>query len=227
MRSHRNVAIGIAATGLLTFATLLAASGIRAAEGASSAATAGRPSTLKPLGSVWIDQANRSVVATGSVNQAVGLVELLACGRGGKLHESVLMLELNPLDLQTALILLGAKGGRPMKDVGVEPPEGTALGMDIVWTQGVHEVSVPAGDLIMNVQRNKETLSNRWIFTGSVVAQGKFMATEQQSWIATYWDPWAVINLADPAGADDTLIFVNTNKVPAVGTPVRAVIRIL
>ncbi|MFH0954275.1 MAG: hypothetical protein V1873_08095, partial [Verrucomicrobiota bacterium] len=65
------------------------------------------------LGGVRIDPASRTVLATGWVNQVVGLIELLACGPGGKTHESVFVLDVNPLDLQAGLLLLGLRPGTP------------------------------------------------------------------------------------------------------------------
>ena len=78
--------------------------------------------TTAVLGSVQLDSATKTVTATGWVNQIEGPIEVLACGIKGKVHESVFVLVLNPLDLQAALLLAGLKGGPPMPALGVGRP---------------------------------------------------------------------------------------------------------
>jgi len=59
------------------------------------------------IGSVHLDKDKREVYLKGKVNMVEGMIELLACGSRGKTHESILVLELVPHDLQVALLLLG------------------------------------------------------------------------------------------------------------------------
>ena len=51
-----------------------------------------------------LDAAIKTVTTTGWVNQIAGPIEVLACGIQGKVHESIFVLALNPLDLQEALL---------------------------------------------------------------------------------------------------------------------------
>ena len=59
------------------------------------------------VGAAVIDTQSRSVQVTGRVNMDHGAVELLACTPAGKVHESVLCLDVEPYHLQVALLLLG------------------------------------------------------------------------------------------------------------------------
>jgi hypothetical protein len=38
--------------------------------------------------------------------------------------------------------------------------------------------------------------------------------------VVSYWDPYAIVNLPLPCGADDEILAVNTNIVPAYRTPI-------
>ena len=100
---------------------------------------------IATLGAVRLDAATKTVIATGWVNQTDGAVEVLACGPKGKVHESVFVLALNPLDLQAALLLAGLKGGEPMPDIGVGPPNGSPLDIYVDWRQDGEARTARAG----------------------------------------------------------------------------------
>ena len=177
---------------------------------------------LAVVGSVLVDPSNRTVIVQGYVNQTNGLVELLACGPNGKTHESVFVLRASPLDLQVGLLLLGLKPGTPPKDVGVGPaPRGTSLDLWVEWQQNGRPQQRRAEEFIWNEQEKRVLPTTPWIFTGSVIEKGFFRALAEDSHIATYWDPWAIINLPLACGADDHILYVNDQTVPPLGTPVR------
>lgn len=178
------------------------------------------------VGSVQVDAAARCVIATGYVNQIEGVVELLACGPGGKKHESVFVLSLNPLDLQTALLMLRLKPGQPMKDRGVEPPTGSPVAIWIAWDEAAGRRTVQAHELLYN-HNDGSPVDPSWLFTGSVVKEGRFMALEEESFITTYWDPWAVINFGGSLGGDDDSIFIRRGSLPPLDTPVTVLIQAL
>lgn len=178
--------------------------------------------TPKRLGSVAVDAASRTVVTTGFVETVSGVLDLLACGSGGKRYESVLVLELNPLDLQTALLLVGAKAGEPMKSTEQGPPKGSPVKIWVEWTttNSEHKV-VAAEDLLWN-HRDGKPVKTDWIFNGSVIGDGgRFGAQVEESFVATRWDPLAIVNIGCDLGANYTDVFVNTNTVPPAGTSVK------
>lgn len=179
-----------------------------------------QPERLVRVGTVQVDVQTRVVVVTGYVKQVEGAIELLACGPGGKVHESVLVLELNPLDLQTALLLIGAQAGPPMPELGVGPPRGDRLSIWVQWEQGGRPQVLPLEELAYEWRHRRALRTAGWIFTGSVFVDGKFKALAEESLIATYWDPWAIVNVASPLGADDEALSVNRAWVPPLHTPV-------
>jgi hypothetical protein len=174
--------------------------------------------------SARVDLGSRSVIATGFVNQARGPVELLACGTGGKRHESVLALQTRLLDLQTALLLLGLEGSAPMKGLGDGPPRGAAVELRVEWEEGGTVRQVDAGQLLLDQQSGRAPEQAGWVFTGSAFEDGKFMALAEESVVATYWDPWALINIAPPYGDDDERLAANEARLPPINTPVRLII---
>lgn len=176
--------------------------------------------TTAILGAVQVDSATKAVVATGWVNQIEGPIEVLACGIKGKVHESVFVLALNPLDLQAALLLAGLKGGEPMAAIGEGPPTGAPVDVFVEWKAGDELKNARAETFVWNAAENTVLPETPWTFTGSVVKDGQFKALAEESLVVTYWDPYAIVNLPLPCGANDEILVVNTNTVPPYATPV-------
>ena len=55
----------------------------------------------------------RSIDVNATVCLHQGLLELVACARDSKEHESIVVLGARPIHIHTALLLLGAKPGTP------------------------------------------------------------------------------------------------------------------
>lgn len=176
--------------------------------------------TTAILGSVQLDSATKTVSATGWVNQIEGAIEVLACGLEGKVHESVFVLALNPLDLQAALLLAGLQGGEPMSEIGQGPPNGAPVDIVVEWKDGGETKSARAETFVWNIEDDAVLPETPWTFTGSVVKDGQFKALAEESLVVTYWDPYAIVNLPLPCGANDEILHVNTNTVPPYQTPV-------
>lgn len=177
------------------------------------------------VGSVRVDPRTRTVIATGWVNQVVGAIELLACGPGGKTHESLFVLDLNPVDLQAGLLLLGLKPGTPPRGLGTGRPSGTGVDLWVDWQAQGATKTMRAEQFVFNVEMRKPLPKTPWIFTGSVFEEGEFKALAEESLVATYWDPWAIINLPLLCGSNDEILVVNSNSIPALHTPVTFRIR--
>ena len=172
------------------------------------------------IGNVEVDSKRREVRSPGWVNMTEGAIELLACGPGGKTHESVFVLDVNPVDLQTGLLLLGLQPGTPPTGLGEGPPTGTEVNLLVEWMEDGQKREAPAGSFTYNYE-TKSVMSNvTWIFTGSTVEDGKFKALAEESLIVTYWDPWAIINVGHPSGSNDEVWAVNRALVPPLKTPI-------
>ena len=181
------------------------------------------PDTYK-VGDVLLDKKKGEIYIPGIVNMQVGLIEYLACSQAevGKLHESILKLEAKPSDVQVALLLLGFKPKNNLKFQGDSTiPEGDLLEIWVEWDlSNKKKKRVRAEELIFNQNRKKSMDKTPWVFTGSRINDGKFLADVEGSIIATFRDPVALINNPLPSGADDTIYVCNEKILPAQGTKV-------
>jgi hypothetical protein len=190
----------------------------------TSAPSSERPAPSAPrvisIGSVTVDVDGRFIEVPGQVNMSEGCVELLACGPGGKTHESVFVVHASPTDFHAAILLLGLRPGTaPDLALGLGP-EGPAVGILVSWEQDGRQVKIEAEQTLFNTADNTTFRDAGWAFTGSEVVDGFFMAEVEESFVATYWDRWAILNLSHPAGIDDTLIFANPEVLPPKDTEV-------
>ncbi len=173
------------------------------------------------LGKVVVDLKARTVTCPGSVNMDRQLVEYLAVAPGGKLHESVLSVDVRPLHLQLGLILLGLepKGGlRYQGDTRL--PQGSPLNVFVSWQRAGRSVKVAAEDLFWDTQGRKTMTRGAWVFSGSSVDKEGFVADRELSLVASYRDPAAIVNNALPSGSDDAYYKANPRVVPAMRTAV-------
>lgn len=182
------------------------------------------PARWVDLGSVRVDTANRCIVLPGRVNQVEGAIELLACGPGGKTHESIFVLDVAARDLQAALLLLDAAPRAFTWKIDPTPPGGSPVEVAVARRDAGDTTTstgwTPAGDMVLHRGRSTPMNEARWVYTGSMVEDGQLAADREQSLIATYWDPFAILNLANECGADDTMLAAHREALPPLGTPI-------
>ncbi|MFN3648837.1 MAG: YdjY domain-containing protein [Armatimonadota bacterium] len=176
---------------------------------------------LYQVGKLKVDLKSRTATCSGKVNMDRSTIEYLAVAPGGKLHESVLSLDVRPLHLQIGLILLGLepKGGIDVQG-DEKPPQGSPVDVFVSWKRDGRSVKVHAEDLVWDLERKRPLQRGPWIFSGSIVRDGQFVADEELSLIATYRDPAAIVNNGLPGGTDDSLYKVNERICPKFETPV-------
>jgi hypothetical protein len=64
-----------------------------------------------------------------------------------------------------------------------------------------------------------------WIFSGSRVINGTYMADMEGSIITTYHDPFTILDNPLPGGGNDELYVVNHDLVPPKGTQIELIIK--
>lgn len=182
------------------------------------------------VGSVTIDANQRQIAIDGHVNMSSGIVELLACARFGKTHESVFAMEAEPYHIQVGLLLLGLEPTkRPLRFQGdKDAPTGDSVVVTVAWTDSTGKrVEVRGEDAILDLRTNQSMQRTPWVFVGSRVANGQFEAQVDGNIITTYHDPATIIDNPLEGGGDDTVYGVNSALVPRVGTPVTLTVRAL
>jgi len=154
------------------------------------------PSQREPMlevGKVRLFRRVKRIEVKGHIAVQRRAIELFACTEGGKVHETVVVLDCKPSNLNLALLLLGLDDGgqvrekvkvmRDGKEVEQEmlvengpryfgdprKPHGDRLLVRVRWTnpETKKETTVRAEDMVYNVSKQKPMRPVGWTFTGS------------------------------------------------------------
>ena len=182
------------------------------------------------IGDVLINKKELSVSFPAEVNMDRGLLEYLLVRVGGKTHESLLRTKVEPYQLQVAFLLLGYEGtNNPLAGQG-DPRTPTGDAVDITVTRA-DSAGKPApadytGWMCKIIDKKQVDIPKlEWVYTGSVVFDGRFRAQMEGSIIALYHDPAALVDNASEGGESDKVWFVREGAPPPVGTPVTVTIK--
>jgi hypothetical protein len=183
---------------------------------------------LYKLGSIDLDRNKKTITMYGEVNMSYGLIELLACTKIGKLHESLLVMDVEPIHLNMALILLGLedKGNSAGVRYQGDPltPKGDRVRIWVEWDIDNETKRYRAEDLVFNRVKESHMEYTDWVFTGSRFHNGVFMAQAVGTLITTFRDPDTIIDNPLPEGADDTVYIGNSKIMPPKGTTIKMII---
>jgi hypothetical protein len=180
------------------------------------------------VGAVVVDTQARTVTCSGVINMDSGAIEYLAVGPRGKLHESLLRLDVKPMHLQVALLLLGLEPKQILRYQGEKKtPQGAPVEIRVRWKDRAgKEMEARAEELMSEMPGNKPVAGGVWVFTGSRILKEGFEADLSHSLIAVWHDPAAILDNPRPGGANNAYI-VNAKRTPKQGTKIELVLRAL
>ena len=183
---------------------------------------------LLEVGGVTLDKARRTISFPGTVNQRTGVVEYAIVTTTGKTHESVFRTEAQPQHIHLALLLLGAQPpstNRFVPDLAVPPP-GDPVWVEFRWQQDGQDRRRPLEDSIITTNNGLTLPAGPWIYNGSYLQDGGFVAQREGSIVSIQIDPMALINNPRPGRENDDLHYVNPAALPPEGVPITLAIRL-
>jgi hypothetical protein len=223
------------------FAALARALGAESASGPDSREATNLPplrvvgQDILELGEIRLDKQQRTMSFPAVVNQSEGLVEYLLVSGYGKTHESVLRTEVPPVHIHVAMLLLGA-GGPGTNQLAAKPPEyggtpglgisGDPVAIELSWRQKSKEIVRRAAEVVSPGAPGSAKGHPRWIYNGSAVWQGVFLAQECGSLISLITDSAALVNQASAVHGDERSWTARSAKLPPVNTAVRVTVRL-
>lgn len=213
-----------------------------AAEAASEAAVKSAPKRLPPppgaqampgVKNIWVDRKTHTVYVDGAVSLRQGVLEMFACPKGTKEHESVVALDCKAYLVHTALLAVGAKSGTPVKFVEEYiPPTGDVIDISVQWIDPAGKRQTARAQEWVKDAKTGKAMDCQWVFAGS--GFWKDEQTGKNHYMAEGGDLICVANFstatldvtAESTQANDGLMFeAFTKHVPALGTPVRVVLK--
>lgn len=181
---------------------------------------------------VWIDTKRKAVVMDGEVCLREGQLEMFACPKGTKEHESIVAIDCLPEEVHAGLLAVGAKPGRPVKfDPEYSPATGQIIDVFLLWKDADGTTKQGrAQDWIKHTKTGK-SMESDFVFAGSGFwtdeETGKrYYQANGGDFICVSNFPTAMLDLpvkSSQANAD-LLFNADTEKIPKKGTKVRVVL---
>ncbi len=192
------------------------------------------------LGEVQIDKEQRTVSFPARLNLDRGPMEYLLVASWGKTHESIFKTDTEPFRIHLAMLLLDTNAvgtnsgtnGSPVSAGGFisHPPNirlpGKPVSIELKWTADGRETRKRAEEMIFNTDQNSVMRAGDWVYTGSRVAEGLFLAEIEGSVISLVTDAEALINNEGIGHDNDSIWIPNTNNLPPSNTPVTVTIKL-
>jgi hypothetical protein len=187
---------------------------------------------ISKLHPTWIDTKRKAVVIDGKVCLREGQLEMFACPKGTKEHESVIALDCLPEEVHAGLLRVGAKSGKPVKfDPKYEPATGDIIDVYVLWKDEAGEKhQVRAQEWIQHAKTEK-AMPFDFVFAGSGFWKDEETGKEHYQanggdFICVSNFPTAMLDLpvvSSQANAD-LLFHAFTTNIPPKGTAVRVVL---
>lgn len=195
---------------------------------------------LFEVGSVRLDKQHHTVSFPAVLNSSSGPMEYFLVTSYGKVHESILKTEASPYHIHIAMLLLGAKGdeGGPAARSGVRPSlgpiknpskeivPGDRVSVWLAWKDHGAEVRHPAEELVFNQKTHSTLDPESWVYNGSCVLDGRFLAQSEGSIVSLVTDPIALVNNIAPGHDNDQIWTAATNNLPPANVSLEVQIKL-
>jgi hypothetical protein len=187
---------------------------------------------LMPKYDVFIDSKNKQVVMEGDVCLVKGFLEMFACLKGTKEHESVVAVRTKAFVVHAALLALGAKPGSPAKfEPKYAPATGPKVGVQVYWTDEKGNRRTARGQEWVRDVKTKKAMTYDWVFAGSGFyvdeeSKRQFYQADSGDFICVSNFPSAMLDIPVESSSDnDNLMFeAFTENIPPKGTKVMVVL---
>lgn len=190
------------------------------------------------MGDIEINPEKGYVAIPCTINMTSGLLEVLLCRPEGKVHESLLVTRVTPLEFQTALLLLGLDAVNEIPEdtakidnlspyKTIETPGDSVL-LVIETEHSGKKQKMPAEHYIRDERTQSPLKPGTWLFKGAVTHQsGHVIIDNATTIISTYLDPVALMELNSSSRFNDELFYVNENAGLEKGQPVTLIIQLI
>ena len=190
------------------------------------------------IGKVILDKRSREIRFPAKVNMTEGLLEFVVVHENGKIHESLLATDISPTHLNLAFKLLRYPASRELyskvnedgtlssefEEASPEEKAGARIRIEVEYTDGGASRKLPVNAWINHAATERTMPAVPWIYGGSFVYNGKFVAESSGDVAAIFLSNAAIINFSGEDNENDEVWLPHPTRVPAEGTKVTLVI---
>ena len=187
---------------------------------------------LHPVFPVWADRENKRIILVGEVCQRKGMLEMFACLRRTKEHESIVVVDTTAQIVHAGLLAVGAEAGRPVQfHPTYRPAAGDEIEVTVIWKDKEGRQHTARAQDWVRHSGTKKAMEHPWVFAGSMFSKSE--ETGQVSYMADGGDficvsnfPTAMLDLpVASSNLNAELQFeAFTERIPPEGTPVTLIL---
>ena len=199
----------------------------------AAASSRGKERLKKLADNLWIDVENKWVILDGEVCMRKGPpLELFACLKNTKEHESIVSVEVKAYQVHAALLSVGAKPGKAVRyQPKYLPATGPEIEILVLWTDTAGKRHKQRAQEWVRDIKTLKPMSHPWVFAGSgfwvdEMTGSKTYLAEGGELICVSNFPSAMLDLPiESSQSNDALTFeALTENIPPEGTKVRLVL---
>jgi hypothetical protein len=188
---------------------------------------------LSPEYDVWVDSKEKTVIIDGQVSLREGMLEMFACTRNTKEHESVVSANTKAYIVHAALLSLGAQPGHPAQWLPeYKPPAGTEIEITVFWLdEKGKEQTTRAQEWVKDIRTGK-AMTHPWVFAGSRFwtdeeTGKKYYQAEGGDFICVSNFSTAMLDIPiESSQSNAELAFeAFAERIPPLGAPVRLILK--
>ena len=154
-----------------------------------------RPGVFQ-VGGVLLEKSKRQISFPVLINMHEGLLEYILVTGKGKTHESLLVTLTEPYHIHVAMLLLGVKGaaGKEVPEDPRKPIPGEPFSMELSWKKDGKTLHAPVEKFVRNRLLKKPMKPGPFIYNGSIVFEGMFIAHRDGNLFSLITAPAALAN---------------------------------
>lgn len=117
---------------------------------------------------IWIHKKKRAVIVGGQICLRRGALEMFACPRRTKEHESIVAAASKSRFVHAALLAMGAKVGKPVQfQPEYQPASGTVIDVYVLWKDDQGKTRAARAQQWIRDWKTKKAMQQDWVFAGS------------------------------------------------------------
>lgn len=182
---------------------------------------------------VWIDPKEKAVIVEGQVSLREGFLEMFACTRNTKEHESIISANTKAYLVHTGLVALGAEPGHPVRfQPRFEPPTGTEIEVLVRYLDEKGKVQTARAQDWIKDHHTGKPMAYPFVFGGSSFytdpdTKKQYYQAEQGDFVCVANFGTAMLDIpVKSSKSNEELEFqALTEKIPPLGAPVHLVLK--
>ena len=176
------------------------------------------------FGQILIEKEIREFSLPAICNQTSGLIEYALVHDQGKTHESLFRTPVSPKLIHATFLLL-KENPQPsffklMESRGADIAQIPTIQIFVEWEQNGTSYKEEINTMIKNQSAERMLSQNAFVFTGSKVIEGVYLAEEDGSIVAVYHDSRSTLNSRDEESNSDDVWLPYVEKMPPKELPV-------